>query len=166
MRHSPRVLIPRVNVLTDARRGELPTRYLTDRDRFPADDLLTSDLGKARTWAYAPGVRRFVKRNLQTLPILGQLRRVWVNLQLVIARQAEAKPSEAASTLPAPLGGDASALAAPSKAPSKPRRRAIAKGKAPNKRPARRPGKNARQIASGRRTGAPTRKPALARKVA
>lgn len=142
-----RLLIPRVNVLTDARRGEMPTRYLTDRDRFPADDLMTTDLGKARVWAFAPGVRRYIKRNLAALPILAKLRRVWVAHSTVVSLQASAKPSEAASTLPPPtdlLPGIVQATAA-AESPKPARKRSASAKVDPNKARGRTPGKKARQ---------------------
>lgn len=168
LRSSPRLLIPKINVLTDARRGEMPTRYLTDRDRFPGDDLMTTDLGKARVWAFAPGVRRYVKRNLAALPILAKLRRVWVSHSIVLAAQASAKPSEAASTLPPPtdlLPSIVQATAA-AESPKPARKRSTSAKVNPNKARGRTPGKRARQTHAKRSPTVKARTPRPARKVA
>lgn len=70
--------VPRLLILTNAARSTAPTTFLTDRDRFPADDLFTSDLTRARSWKHPVGCRRWVRRNAIALPMLLELRRVWV----------------------------------------------------------------------------------------
>jgi hypothetical protein len=183
-----RTVATRVSVLTDAKRGEVPTRYITDRDLWPADDLFTPDLGKARVWQYAPGVRRWVKRNMSALPLLAHVRRVWVNAELVVAARAVALRPAAAEALPAPLTGAellaahaAPGAAAPPELPVPPpaggsgsspkrprsaRSGAIGRKPNPNKRHPRTPGKNARQTHAKRPAGPAARKPAQRRKVA
>lgn len=134
--------VPRLIVLTNAPRGQAPVEYLTDRDRFPAEALFTTDLAKARAWGYPPGVRRWVKRNVKLLPMLATCRRTWVNEDLVVlARES-----------------DKAAAEAPARPATGPRRKgskaARGAGKLnPNKRSPRTPRKPAKIKASKRSTG-------------
>lgn len=96
--------MPRLIVLTNAPAGVAPTEYLTDRDRFPAEPLFTTDLAMARTWAYPPGCRRWYKRHLAILPVLKDCRRVWVGEDVVEAARVKHKPHGRAIVNPADAG--------------------------------------------------------------
>lgn len=147
--------MPRLYVLTDAKPGQNPERYLVDRDRFPADPILTTDLGKARTWSFTPGCRRWVKRNLAALPMLAELRRVWVNEDIVEAARATARPAPAALAIPTLAGGSASSPKPRRSGPGSQGKRhhvmaAIPRRKSnPNKRAQRTPGRGRKSLSKG-----------------
>lgn len=84
----------RLMVLTPQGRAEIPREFLTDRDRFPAEALLTTDLAKARHWKHPVGMRRFRKRN----QFAHSYRGVWVEAATIKA--AAALDKTAAATAP------------------------------------------------------------------
>lgn len=138
--------VPRLIMLTNAKPGEAPTEYLSDRDRFPAEALFTTDLAKARAWQYPPGVRRWIRRNTPLLPILADCRRVWVNEDLVnLARKsdqaaaASTRSRRPATSTRATRATRAAGKTNPNKRPRPARTRGL-KGK-PAKRPATRAGR-------------------------
>lgn len=144
--------VPRLIMLTNAKAGEAPTEYLTDRDRFPAEPLFTTDLAKARAWQYPPGVRRWIRRNTPLLPALAQCRRVWVNQDLVdLARKSDqaAATSSRSSSGRRPATSTRATRAARKTNPNKRTRPAPTRGlkRKPAKRPATRAGRKPHRTA-------------------
>jgi hypothetical protein len=62
-------------------------QFVADKDKWPMEPGLTTDLGKARHWNHPPGVRRWVKRHIAAFPELAECKREMVNEDLVEAAQ-------------------------------------------------------------------------------
>lgn len=88
----------RLMVLTPQGKSEIPREFLTDRDRFPAEALTTTDLAKARHWKHPVGMRRFRKRN----SFASHYRGVWVDEMTIKAAAALDKTAGATAPTAAP----------------------------------------------------------------
>lgn len=96
--------MPRVYVLVHGQlAGDGQRQHVADKDKWPMEPGLTTDLGKARAWNHPPGVRRWMKRHAAAFPELAQCKREMVNEDLVEAARAAVTgtPNKRAKAKPA-----------------------------------------------------------------